>query len=146
MILQSVSGANGEQSVEQKSNPEEITILDRCGQPSNVVLCPYAADDGLCATDKAKARCVRRCIFGLTVLVGLDNTNHIFATYCRAMRITWTRPEDLGSGDSNIAISITIYEIQVTSWAERPDQSTVLPLLDCHVREMIVTQEANECS
>jgi len=29
------------------------------------------------------------------------------------MRIVWDRPVDVGHGDSNVAISIRIYEVQV---------------------------------
>ena len=35
------------------------------------------------------------------------------AVVYRTLRIVWDRPLDVGHGDSNVAISIRIYEVQV---------------------------------
>ena len=81
-----IKNSNGEQSRERISTPAEVTILDQCGPAIGVQLCSYYTSDGICATDMPLQQ---------------------------AMRVRWFRPSDVGNGESNVAISITTYEVQV---------------------------------
>jgi len=83
----SVKNSAGEQSREQVANPPEVTVLAQCGPVAGVELCSYYTNDGICATEAASVE---------------------------AMRVRWFRPQDVGNGGSNVAIPITIYEVQVS--------------------------------